>query len=177
MRVKFLAWWTFDDYNKWVKSTKKCQYFWYAKCHFLLWIVVFGDPVPTANESIDAFDKEFGIIEDAASKKQDESKLKDVEKEIQEENQKYKSGASTFYEKLNPESLLSKDEFEEEREGLVPENAQTLHMNFERRNIPGLLPVTENEKNDEENILKLEELYKSIDRDSIPASYNSKDLG
>ena len=137
----------------------------------------FGDPIPNDNESIDDFDKDFSIIEDDAAKKQDEGKLKEVEEEIKEENQEYKNGESTYYEKLNPESIMSKDEFESEREGLVPEKVPTLTLNYERRNIPGLLPVSESEKNDLKNILKLDKLYKSIDRASIPDSYNSKDLG
>lgn len=45
--------------------------------------------------------------------------LEDCEKEIDEQNEKYENGESTFFDKLNEFSQLSKEEFEKEKTGLI----------------------------------------------------------
>ena len=51
--------------------------------------------------------------------------LAKAEKQINEQNKKFKDGKSAFYEKLNSFSDLSKDQFEKEKQGAkIPKTSQ-----------------------------------------------------
>jgi hypothetical protein len=43
--------------------------------------------------------------------------LREAERQINEQNQKFRNGDSSFYEKLNKNSDLTKEQFEREKEG------------------------------------------------------------
>ena len=71
-----------------------------------------------------AFDDEFKILVlDEDLKAEEEQRLKEVEAEVDEQNEKFAKGEASSGAKLYPFSDLSKEEFEKEKEGLIiPEN-------------------------------------------------------
>ena len=72
-------------------------------------------------ESLDEFNKEFGIIdlEDEAGKAEEAKRLKQAEDEANEQNEKFEKGEATFGEKIYPFSDLPEEQFEKEKEGLI----------------------------------------------------------
>ena len=91
--------------------------------------------------------------------------LAKAEKQINEQNNKFKNGESSFYEKLNEDSDLSKAAFEKEKEGAkIPKTPQG-------RALGAILPP----KSEWYTSAELEELYAS--RQTLPPSFDSTTKG
>ena len=70
------------------------------------------------SETLDEFDKEFNIlVADDDEKAAEAERLKQVEEEINEQNDKYANGESSFGAKLYEFSDLSKGDFEKAKLG------------------------------------------------------------
>ena len=90
------------------------------------------------NETLEEFEQEFGqYTTDEELAKEWEENLKKAEDEINEQNEKYNNGDSTYWEELNEFSELSKEEFEKEKTGLIPED------DGNRGYAMGLIPMPE----------------------------------
>jgi len=133
------------------------------------------------NEDIKEFEKEFnthfsgGDLEEKAAKN-----LEETEKQINENNEKFEKGESTFEEKLYPESILDDDEFKKEKEGLnLPDGDETRRRNsrFAIKNIQGtgLVLPPESERNGPLNDAKLAKIDAKLaqNRETTPTAYNS----
>ena len=69
--------------------------------------------LPNYSENLEEFDKEFNVLVESDAEKQVEAKrLKQVEEEVNAENELYASGKANFGEQLYPFSDWSKDDFE-----------------------------------------------------------------
>ena len=101
----------------------------------------------------------------------EEKKLKEVEDEINADNEAYEKGESHFREKLTPFADMSKEDFERLKEGL------TMDAVKERRT--GLVMPPESVRNDPVNQAKVDNAYKRLAemRTTIPASYSAVDDG
>ena len=84
--------------------------------------------------------------------------------QINEENEKFKEGKASFYEQLNPNSDIPRDVFKKEKEGYIDASAKGR----------GYLESDESEWYTHPD---LERLYNTIDRDTIPASYDATSKG
>jgi hypothetical protein len=84
--------------------------------------------------------------------------------QINEQNKLFNEGKATFFEKLNENSDLPMDIFEEEKEG---------EINISGRSV-GEIDIDESEWFTHED---LQRLYRSVNRGSIPANYDARTLG
>lgn len=84
--------------------------------------------------------------------------------QINEENTLFKQGKATFYEELNPNSDIPKDVFEKEKEGYIDVSAKGRGFIEQDESEWFTHPV-------------LEKLYRLVNRQSIPDSYDSTGLG
>jgi hypothetical protein len=91
--------------------------------------------------------------------------LRDAEKQINEQNQKFRNGESTFYEKLNKDSDLTKEQFEREKEGAK------FPVTTEGRGLGAILPPESEWYTSPE----LEELYMSPQ--NVPNSFDATAKG
>ena len=91
--------------------------------------------------------------------------LKETEKQINEQNKKFRDGLSTFYEKLNEDSDLPMDKFKKEKEGAK------FPVNYEGRGLGAILPPESEWYTSPE----LEELYSRAQ--NVPDSYDATALG
>ena len=91
--------------------------------------------------------------------------MRESEKQINEQNLKFKNGESTFYEKLNEDSDLPSDIFKREKEGA------RLPITIEGRGLGAILPP-ESEWYTSPEIL---ELYES--RQSVPNIFDATAKG
>jgi cathepsin L len=107
------------------------------------------------------FKKRYG---DKASEDAAAAELAKAEKQINEENELFKEGKESFFEKLNPDSDIPKDVFEKEKEGYIDATAKGR----------GYLQPDESEWYTHP---ELEKLYQTIDRQSVPDSYDSTSKG
>jgi len=125
---------------------------------------------PTFDETIDEFNKEFGvIITSDLEKKKDAERLKVVEAEINAQNEKYEKGEASFGGKLYEFSDWSKDEFEKVKlgnNGWNPSNRPT-----------GMIMPPESERNSPENQANLDRMYSQLDNRGLPKTYSSHALG
>jgi hypothetical protein len=87
--------------------------------------------------------------------------------QINEENKLFQAGKAPYYEKLNANSDIPKDVFEKEKEGDVDPKDRFV------RAYGDFTP----DESEWYTHPELEELYASMDRQSIPASYDSTTLG
>jgi hypothetical protein len=85
--------------------------------------------------------------------------------QINEENEKFEEGKATFFEKLNENSDLPKDVFEKEKTGLINEASG--------RGL-GFVDVKESDRYTHP---ELEKLYQSVDRLTIPSSFDATQKG
>ena len=109
------------------------------------------------------FNKEHREIFDYEEYEKRKEALKENEEEVKKENEEFKEGKITWFDKINEDSDLPKDEFESEKTGMVmPEE-------FGR----GLLePLPENRVDD-----KSERYFASFLHRAVPSSYSSVALG
>jgi hypothetical protein len=91
--------------------------------------------------------------------------LKEAEKQINEQNQKFRNGESTFYETLNKNSDLTKEQFENEKEGAK------FPVTSEGRGLGAILPP----ESEWYTSPDLEELYDS--RQNVPNSFDATARG
>jgi len=116
------------------------------------------------------FEKEF---KKAYLKKGDEEKaeknLKKEEEAIDEENEKFAKGEANFEEELEPWDDLSKEEFEKEKTGRIPQTSRGM----------GLIYDPETRFTTAEDQAFLDEFYANFEteRGSIPASYDARAYG
>lgn len=128
-------------------------------------------------KSIDEFDKEFGImVADEDEKAIEAERLKEVEAQINEQNEKFAKGEATFGEKLYSFSDLTKDEFDAEMLGAREWDPSRGDAPPERE--MGLIEPPESMRNTPENQAKLDALYsKMADRQAPPSAYFSNSKG
>lgn len=137
-------------------------------------LLVFSTKVAMVTESEEDFDKEFNILENDSARQMNAKNLAKVEEEINQQNQKYNNGKSSFSEKLNAYSELTGDELEHEREGVI---APATMQFMEDKVVGGIIDAPESEKNDPENIAKVEAFYKQLERSNVPAEFSSYERG
>ena len=126
--------------------------------------------LPNYSENLEEFDKEFNVLVESDAEKQVEAKrLKQVEEEVNAENELYASGKGNFGERLYPFSDWSKDDFESQKLGLMNSSPRAM----------GLFLPPESERNTPENQAKLDNLYHLIEsnRAYTPRTYSSQSMG
>merc|ERR1712110_167992 len=137
----------------------------------LVLLAAFADAIPKYAEDVLEFDEEFEILEDLTSeeKAKEIERLKRVEDEINDENEKFKEGKAHFGEKLYEFSDLPKKDFEKAKEGLNMPAARSM----------GMFMPPESERNTPENQAKLDAMYEELvtRRNSAPSSFDSRSLG
>jgi len=112
--------------------------------------------------------------EDPEDEKKAAEELAKEEKEMDIENDLFEKGKANFKEGLNEWSDVPKDEFEKDREGYDPKMERTFSYTAKK----GLGYIYDpNRKNTPEELAELDEIYSSIDRESLPASWDSRSLG
>ena len=119
---------------------------------------------------MEEFDKEFNVLVESDAEKQVEAKrLKQVEEEVNAENELYAVGKANFGERLYPFSDWSKDDFESQKLGLITSSSRAM----------GLFLPPESERNTPENQAKLDDLYHHIEtkRAYTPQTYSSQSMG
>ena len=84
--------------------------------------------------------------------------------QINEQNKLFKAGKSSFFEELNANSDVPRDLFEKEKTGYVPNQKMGR----------GLVLRDESEWFTHPD---LEELYQSLDRQALPASFDARAIG
>jgi hypothetical protein len=91
--------------------------------------------------------------------------IETVNFQINQENKLFKDGKASFYEKLNANSDLPKDVFEKQKEGEV--------------NRPTGRGMGEIDRDESEWFTHpdLEELYRTVERQTIPSSYDATTKG
>jgi len=151
------------------------------KLLFLAFFVGVACGAKMFHENIKEFEKEFGVwIPGKELEKKAAKILKKVEEEINENNKKFDEGKSTFQEKLYPESVLSKDEFEKIKEGLImPSQDEIPTARFIRNGHhgKGLILPDDSVRYGPENVAKLAEMDAELERASVPASFNAVKKG
>ena len=126
--------------------------------------------LPNYSENLEEFDKEFNVLVESDAEKQVEAKrLKQVEEEVNAENELYAVGKANFGERLYPFSDWSKDDFESQKLGLITSSSRAM----------GLFLPPESERNTPENQAKLDNLYHHIEtnRAYTPRTYSSQSMG
>ena len=123
-------------------------------------------------ETITEFEDEFHELwsdpkDEAAAAKE----LADEEASIEQVNLDYENGKSSYSEKLNELSALTKDEFEAEKLGLLE--------GYGYRKYPtGLIETPEAERTlSPEDQAYLDKIYEDLDREYIPSSYDARSYG
>jgi len=142
----------------------------------LLIVAVTGLPSEQFHEGIKEFEKEFSVLtNDEADEANMEKTLEEVEKDINDINDKFDKGNETFSEKLNPDSLLSKEEFEKEKEGAIlpPDETNAVVQRYF-----GAIDEPEDVINDPENAAKLRDIFAQLDmRAKAPNRWDSDKKG
>ena len=125
--------------------------------------------------TIDQFDKEFGIkVADQDEKAKEAERLKQVEDQMVEQNDKFAKGESSFGERLYPFSDLTKEEFDSEMLGAREWDPSRGDAPPERE--MGLIEPPMSMRNTPTNQAKLDALYAS-NRQSAPSAYFSNSKG
>ena len=105
----------------WIISVPKRRLF-LESCHKLSFFV--GQDTD-CDESLEEFEEEFGqYAVDPDLIEEWKENLEKAEEEINEQNKKYKSGESTYWDSLNEFSELSQEAFVKAKTGLVPEEGE-----------------------------------------------------
>merc|ERR1711963_934066 len=130
---------------------------------FLLLICLVDLASAKYTENLKQFDEEMGIVENAPEEveKMEEELLEKTEKEINENNEKFAKGESSFQEKLTEFADMTDDELKEHEGAIAPD--------MDMRGLGLVLPPAE-ERISSPN---LDEMYAELDRQTIPAAYNS----
>ena len=122
-------------------------------------------------ETIKEFEDEFHELwsdpkDEAAAAKE----LADEEASIEQDNLDYENGKSSYSEKLNELSALTKDEFEAEKLGLLDETSRVYPT--------GLIETPEAERIlSPEDQAYLDKIYEDLDLEYIPSSYDARSQG
>ena len=117
------------------------------------------------------------MVPDEAEKIKEAKRLKEVEAEINEHNEKYARGEVHFAEQLYPFSDLSKEDFEKEKLGIKGWDPRRGDAAPERRATGLTLPPESERVNSPENQAKLDAMYSALDRGYTPRKFSSKDKG
>merc|ERR1712172_318216 len=122
-------------------------------------------------ETIKEFEDEFHELwsdpkDEAAAAKE----LADEEASIEQVNKDYENGKSSYSEKLNELSALTKDEFEAEKLGLLDGNSRVYPTG------PIETPEAERTLSPEDQAY-LNKIYEDMDREYIPSSYDARSYG
>ena len=122
-------------------------------------------------ETIKEFEDEFHELwsdpkDEAAAAKE----LADEEASIEQDNLDYQNGKSSYSEKLNELSALTKDEMEAEKMGLLDGNSRVYPT--------GLIETPEAERIlSPEDQAYLDKIYEDLDLEYIPSSYDARSEG
>jgi len=121
------------------------------------------------------FEKEFNEkFEDKHMEKDAEDILEEDEAQIDEENEKFDEGKANFSEKLQPWSDEPKEEFEKEKEGVIPPHKGGDQGGAERDGYyRGLIWNPEISFNTPEEKRHLKEVFKALDKTDLPSEYDS----
>jgi len=140
------------------------------KIQLLVLLCVYTAALAGKLESFKDFEDEFGELwNDPAEAKAASDELNAEESSIEQHNKDYEAGKSTYSEKLNGLSALTKDEMENEKMGLL--------SNTENR-ATGLLETPEEDRIlSEEDQAYLDSIYDEMDRAWLPSSYDARTKG
>ena len=129
--------------------------------------------VPEKDLSIKEFEEKFHQkFADPKDEADAAEELAKREAEIDEQNEKFANGEANFDEELEPWDDLSEDEIIKEKTGLEEGEERFNPMRT------GLLMKPKHERvNTPEERAFLDEIYAKYDRDSIPASWDSRAKG
>ena len=121
--------------------------------------------------TIKEFEDEFHELwSDPEDEQAAEDTLYEEEASIEQHNADYESGKSSFSEKLNELSAMTKDEIELEKEGLVEMDATDYAT--------GLIETPEQERHmSPEDEAYLNAIYEELDRWGIPSSFDARKKG
>merc|ERR1711977_533665 len=121
------------------------------------------------------FEKEFNEkFEDKHMEKDAEDILEKDEAQIDEENEKFEEGKANYSEKLQPWSDEPKEEFEKEKEGVIPPHKGGDQGGAERDGYyRGLIWNPEISFNTPEEKRHLKEVFKALDKTDLPSEYDS----
>lgn len=133
---------------------------------------------PTADENtnmdLKQFNENFNKVDNLSPKEKEEEEktLKEAEKDVEENNKLYEEGRSTYRERLYAESSESSVEFLTKHTGINPSPAPRKTGQIQRS--LGILPIDKDELNTPENLAKIEEVNRQLDREypDPPATYN-----
>lgn len=92
----------------------------FSECWLAFFFIVGQDT--DCDETLEEFEEEFGqYAVDPDLVEEWKENLEEAEEEINEQNQKYQDGESTFWDALNEFSELSDEDFLKEKTGLIPQ--------------------------------------------------------
>lgn len=134
----------------------------------------FADEV---SEDEDTFEQEMGIMDDPVQKGKDEDNLKKAEDEINEENKKFDNGEATFKEKLNPLSVMDKDELEKEKEGANMPDSDDDMRSFTGNRVNGIIMPPASERTNPESEAFFANFYSKMNRQTLRQSVDSVAAG
>jgi C1A family cysteine protease len=153
------------------------------KVVFLLCLLFIGITLgaPSKDDlTIKEFEEKYhDFFEDPEKEKEAADQLAKEEEDIDLENELFAEGKAHFTEQLQPWDILSKEEFEKEKEGLLPgKDEADRSYDFTANRHMGKLRTPEHEKvNTPEELAFLEDLYSKYDRAALPASWDSRAKG
>merc|ERR1712223_114116 len=128
---------------------------------------------PTFEEFEETLNEKFLDPKEEAAAKEEFAKH---EAQVEENNADYEAGNSNFKEEVEPWDDETDEEFEKEKEGLDPTDDMTRIIPEERG--MGLIVTPEHERiNTPEEMAFFDEIYAKYDRDSIPATWDSRAKG
>merc|ERR1711997_140992 len=138
------------------------------KLHLIILSVFVTSGLALPAETIKEFEDEFHELwsdpkDEAAAAKE----LADEEASIEQDNLDYENGKSSYSEKLNELSALTKDEFEAEKLGLLDETSRVYPT--------GLIETPEAERIlSPEDQAYLDKIYEDLDLEYISSSYDAR---
>ena len=140
---------------------------------FLLLGTTLGAPGETFEEFEEKNNEVFLDPHEEADAKEEFAKH---EAQVEENNADYEAGNSNFMEEVEPWDDETDEEFEKEKEGLDPPADMTRIIPEERG--MGLIVTPEHERiNTPEEMAFFDEIYAKYDRESIPATWDSRAKG
>jgi len=122
----------------------------------------------------DEFEEEFHVmINDPEEKAKVAERLDKAEEEINKVNKEYEEGKGTYTEKLYQDSILSEEEFEKEKGGVI------MAAEIPQKRGLGIIPPPAHIINDPENIAKMNAIHRELamKRSTLPESFNAVEQG
>jgi len=122
----------------------------------------------------DEFEEEFHVMfNDPEEKAEAAKRLSKAEEEINKVNKEYEEGKGTYTEKLYQDSILSEEEFEKEKGGVI------MAAEIPQKRGLGIIPSPAHIIHDPENIAKMNAIHRELamKRSTLPESFNAVEKG